>query len=89
LGGDLPVTTTPGLHFGVPLGTAIRIASITGHPKKSAVFAYETGAKTLEGPAPARRVALFMTANTAAQMEPAGWRLFDVAVAWSVAAEGP
>ena len=80
---------TPGLQFGVPDKTAIRIASIPGDPRKLVVFAYETKSATLDGPAPARRVGLFMTANTAVQMEPWGWRLFDVAVGWAAAAVGP
>ncbi len=87
LGGDASLAFTPGINFGVPEKGAIRVASIPGDAKKLAVFAYETHATTLDGPAPARRVGLFMTANTALQMEPAGWRLFDVAVAWAVSAQ--
>jgi hypothetical protein len=71
--------------WGTPASAAWVIATL-GLSSKAAIFAYEES-DTLAGTptfvAPARRVGLFMTAETAASFLDDGWSLFDAAVLWA------
>jgi hypothetical protein len=86
LSGSVPVLSRrQRLRWGVPGPGAVSIASWAGAPANhSLLFAYERGGATVAGPAPARRVAMFLgNARVVRRLTPSGWRLFDAAVAWS------
>lgn len=84
LSGRVVLTTGPAqLSWGRAREDAIRIAVIDGSPEKAAVFAYDRGASMPGLVAPARRVGLFLFDQTAPQLTPQGWALFDAAVRWA------
>lgn len=84
LSGKVVLTTGPAqLSWGRAREDAIRIAVIDGSPEKAAVFAYDRGASMPGLAAPARRVGLFLFDQTAQQLTPQGWALFDAAVRWA------
>jgi hypothetical protein len=73
------------LSWGVPSDAAIRIASLPGDAKHLAVFAYQAGAIMAKAtPAPARRVALFLTDPWQGTITDAGLALFSAAVRWAM-----
>ena len=74
------------MNWGKPgLGATI-VATIAGEPDKVAEFAYEKGATMdYENIAPARRVFIFLDNTTFTNLNPAGIRLFDAAISWSLA----
>lgn len=75
------------MNWGKPgLGATI-IATVYGQPEKAAIFGYEKGATMdYEALAPARRVMFFLDNETFPNLSPAGFKLFDAAVDWAVAA---
>jgi hypothetical protein len=85
LTGMVTISTAPGLiAWGIPVDTALKVASVAGTPADLAVFAYDTGVMMAGIPAPARRVGLFVTSDLPATLSPAGWTLFDAAVSWAI-----
>lgn len=72
------------MNWGKPgLGATI-IATLPGEPNQVAEFAYEKGATMdYENIAPARRVFIFLDNATFTDLDDAGIRLFDTALAWS------
>ena len=65
-------------------GDAIQIASVSGQPDQSALFAYEAGANLANGSSAAhRRVGLFLDNTT--RVTDDGLTLFDAAVDWAIA----
>jgi hypothetical protein len=87
LSGAVKVLTTPqNLRWAAPPPGATHIANYPGNPDRPAViFGYERGAATIDGPAPARRVGLFLgNGRVIRALTDAGWRLFDAAATWSV-----
>jgi hypothetical protein len=72
------------VRWAAPLPGASLVATYPGAPEHAGLlFGYERGATTALGPAPARRVGLFLGNGRIirALTEP-GWRLFDAAVLW-------
>jgi hypothetical protein len=72
------------LGFGKPSESAIRVASVTGDPLKSLIFAYEKGATMSGVVAKGRRVGFFLHNKGTVRLTNAGWSLFDAAVKWAV-----
>lgn len=72
------------INWGKPgLGAAI-IATLPGEPTKAVIFGYEPGAiMDYDFPAPARRVMFFLHNSTFDNLNAAGLKLFDAAVAWA------
>lgn len=74
-----------GLGWGRPGPGATTIATVYGEPGKAAIFGYEKGATMdYESLAPARRVMFFLDNDTFTNLSPAGLKLFDAAVDWSL-----
>ena len=71
------------LSWGHPEGGATVIASLTTSTDAATIFGYERGASTLRGPAPARRVGLFLGLVGPSRLTPEGWLLFDAAIEWA------
>lgn len=69
--------------WGKPGSAAIKIAYQSGNTGKTMVYAYDKGAAMPGLAAPARRVFLFLTDNTAASWTLKGQTLFDQAVYWA------
>jgi hypothetical protein len=65
-----------------PVPGATRIATLVGQPDRVAILAFEKGAATRFGPAPARRVGLFALESVIERFNGTGWALFDAAVRW-------
>ena len=85
LSGDVVVTTAAAdVPWGMPNAMAVKAATIANQPALVAYFGYERGAAMPELVAPARRVALFISATSAPLLTAAGWSLFDAAVAWAL-----
>jgi hypothetical protein len=88
LTGTVDVTQGPvNFGWGLPGESATRIATLAGMANRYAVFAYEKGAMLVGMPplpAPARRVVLFIHTLVADRLTPAGWKVFDAAVGWSL-----
>jgi hypothetical protein len=68
--------------WGVPDDEAVIVGAVSGIGAP-AVFAYETGARMVGRPAPARRVGLFLTERAPLHLTEAGWTLFDAAIRWA------
>jgi hypothetical protein len=75
------------LRFGRVGGDAVVVA-LGGNPPRPVLFAYEAGAAMPGGPAPARRVGIFLPPEALDPwlLAPEGRRLFDAAVAWATGA---
>jgi hypothetical protein len=73
------------LRWAAPLPGASLVASYPGAPEHAGLlFGYERGTVTALGPAPARRVGLFLgNGRIIRALTEQGWRLFDAAVLWS------
>ncbi|QJU60583.1 hypothetical protein HL653_10320 [Sphingomonas sp. AP4-R1] len=73
------------MSWGRPGLGATTIATIYGQPEKAAIFGYEKGATMdYEAIAPARRVMMFLNNDSFANLSPAGLKLFDAAIDWTV-----
>ena len=86
LSGTVRVLTVPErLRWASPPPGASVIATYAGAPDQASVlFGYERGASTASGPAPARRVGLFLgNGRVIRGLTAEGWRLFDAAVLWA------
>jgi hypothetical protein len=84
LTGRIDVASSPlPMVWGLPGPDAVWIASLAEDTNHAALFGYEKGAGLVTGVAPARRVALFLTADSAPRLSATGWRLFDAAIAWA------
>jgi hypothetical protein len=89
LSGTIAVTSvTSPFAAGSPNANATVVARIPGATTAS-LFAYELGATMPGLVAPARRVALFMSDNTAAVFNASGTALFNAAIGWAVGGGGP
>ena len=84
LSGSTPVVgAASSFTWGKPNANAFRVATLNGDATKYVIFGYEVGAAMPGLPAPARRVALFLSDATAAGLNAGGWSLFDAAVKWA------
>ena len=87
--GSVKVLSAPlNLRWARPPASATVIASYAGAPEQaSLIFGYEKGAATTAGPAPARRVGMFLgNGRVIRALTEDGWRLFDAAVQWATEA---
>lgn len=76
-------------NWGKPAQGAIMIAATSGYPDHGVIFAYEKGAGMAgDFPAPARRVAFFLSTKDYSHLMPEGLRLFDAAMLWAVSPAG-
>lgn len=72
------------ITWGIPTDSAVKVAVTVGDASRVTLFGYDQGAAMIGLTAPARRVGLFMSNNTADTMSADGWKLFDAAVTWAV-----
>ncbi|SFL59361.1 pectate lyase, PelA/Pel-15E family [Gracilibacillus orientalis] len=76
------------VNFGSPGEEAITIATAADDDSKATIFAYEKGAKNVNGdPVPARQVATFLFAGQEDVMTEDGWKLIDTSVKWALGME--
>jgi len=83
--------TSAALHssqygWGIPGGTAIKVAAVTGAPTEFAVFGYEKGSPMGVGTAAARRVALGWKTDLQDALTVQGFKLQDAAISWTAGA---
>ncbi|MDQ3001517.1 MAG: zinc-dependent metalloprotease [Fibrobacterota bacterium] len=84
LTGTQTVATAAGeFAWGNPASTAVKVGNQPGDDAKATIYAYEKGAVMVGLNAPARRVHLFLTDGTGANLSGPGWTLFDNAVKWA------
>ena len=76
-------TTSTSLYWGTPGGAPLTIASIMGSPTELIDFAYEKGAATATGTAPARRIALGWKTSAVQNLTIDGFKLFSAAIDWT------
>lgn len=76
-----PLTST--FTWGKPNTNAVKVASLSGDATKFVIFGYDAKAAMPGLEAPARRVSLFLTDTTAANLNTEGGALFDAAVRWA------
>lgn len=87
LTGTPAVASSSTFSWGKPSASAVKVATLPSDSTKSLVFGFESGASLSDGTtAAARRVALFLEDNTAANLNTNGWSLFEQAVTWAVSA---
>lgn len=73
------------VNFGKPSDEAIIIATAANDEEKATIFAYEAGAKNVNGdPVPARQVSTFLFAGQEDMLTAEGWKLIDEAVKWAL-----
>ncbi len=72
------------ISWGIPNANAIRVASVSGQSARVALMAYETGQRMPELVAPARRVGLFLSDQSALVLTSEGFALFDAAITWAL-----
>ena len=89
--GQLQVTTRDqSIAWGVPGEDAIRFATTSTSTNRAALFGYKQNALLANGSlAPARRLALHQTDNSAAVWSASGSSVFGQAVDWLFATDGP
>ena len=68
--------------FGNPHESASVIAKVATDQIRDVFFVYERGAVVPDGSIPARRVAMFLSDDTARVLTEDGWALFDAAIEW-------
>ena len=78
---NTPLTST--FSWGKPNTHAVKVASLTSDATKFVIFGYDTKAPMPGLEAAARRVSLFLTDTTAANLNGDGGALFDAAVKWA------
>jgi hypothetical protein len=83
LSGNVTVSASNAMSWGKPNANGISVATLVGDTTKSVIFGYQTGAVMPGLTAPARRVGIFMTDNTAASFTTNGGNLFDAAIKWA------
>jgi hypothetical protein len=85
LSGTVRVTASASnFTWGVPGTAAAKAATIVGSKNRAAIFGYEEGSPMVGLSAPARRVGLFMSDTTAANLTTNGWKLFEAAINWAI-----
>jgi len=97
ISGEVRATLAPQKYvWGSPSSSALRVATIAGHPQWLSEFAYDSGAAMASGRAPARRLFFFAGRSAPMSFSPKAWDLFEAAVSWLsqtngilVAAKGP
>ena len=77
------VSTASSFTWGKPNANAAKIASLTGDATRIAIFGYDTAAAMPGLPAPARRVAFFLTDTNGVSLTANGTALFDAAIKWA------
>ncbi len=90
LRGKVTVTTQKDrFRYVRPGGQAIIAATLDADPAKAAIVGYEAGARMARAgaTAPARRVGLFLSAESASHFTDDGWKLLDAAVDWAMAGD--
>jgi hypothetical protein len=90
LEGRLRIARAPvALSWGAPSEGAIRVARLGGGRTRDLTvqFAYEKGARMVDQPAPARRVACFVSADAGLMLTDEGWRLFEAGVRWAASGD--
>jgi hypothetical protein len=85
IGVILPVRNTQ-IYWGMPGGTAIKIAAVMGAPTQLIVFAYEKGAMTALGTAAGRRVVLGWKTDAIKDLTVDAYKLMDSALNWTAGA---
>ncbi|MGJ9385981.1 hypothetical protein [Salipaludibacillus sp. CF4.18] len=87
LSGTVKVYSEAGkVNFGTPGEEAEVIATVEGDEAKVPIFAYEKGAKRVNGEetVPARRVSTFLFNGQEDYMTEDGWKLLDASVEWAL-----
>jgi hypothetical protein len=86
LQGVVTVSSAIDHSWGLPAGTAIKVAKTTDGNERYPLYAYEQGALLIDGatPAPARRIQVFLTDNTYAAITGDGQKLIAAAVDWAL-----
>jgi len=80
-------TVAQKLVWGNPSSQARRVASVAGQSSRAVVFTYEKGASMDAGfVAPGIRAGFFAGATTPANLNSAGWSIFDGVVRWATRA---
>jgi len=78
------------IYWGAPTANADVVATVAGDSSRAALWGYDTGAIMANGfAAPARRVGVFMDADSADTWTADGQDLFEAAVTWAVSAAPP
>jgi hypothetical protein len=72
------------LSWGTPNQNAVRVASVPGQMTHTGLMAYEAGTRMPELTAPARRVGLFLSDQTASVLTQDGFALLDAAILWAL-----
>ncbi|HXG68502.1 MAG TPA: Ig-like domain-containing protein [Blastocatellia bacterium] len=78
------ITASSAFGWGKPNGNAVSIATLVSDATRQVIFGYDKGAAMPGLTAPARRVGLFMSDDTAANFNDNGWALFDAAIRWAI-----
>lgn len=80
----IAVTNVPAVvSFGTPLPSASVVGTIESVTPLTVLFTYERGAALTHGPAPARRVGLFLSEATAQSLTDEGWSVVEASVRWA------
>lgn len=77
-------TGSSAMRWGTPAADVTVVAKSTGSPERAVYFAYERGAQMPGRKAPARRVGMMLSDDSAADLNDDGWLLFDAAVQWAL-----
>jgi uncharacterized repeat protein (TIGR01451 family) len=80
---NITVSASNAMSWGKPNANASSVATLVSDATKAVIFGYETGLAMPGLTAPARRVGLYMTDNTAASFTTNGGNLFDAAIKWA------
>jgi hypothetical protein len=84
LNGDIAVGSSTQLAWAEPWPSAEVVATLGNNRLRAVVFGYQKGADMQTMVAPAKRVGIFLTDDSASSLNARGWRLFESAVAWAV-----
>jgi hypothetical protein len=76
-------TTSTSLYWGSPGGSPIAVASVMSSPTQLIDFAFEKGAATATGTAPARRVGLAFKTSAVQNLTISGFKLLSAAIDWT------
>jgi hypothetical protein len=83
--GDVIVYQTPWrLTWGVPGPDAVQVATLVSDPARVVIFAYPSGAETVAGSAPAKRVVFFLHDNTIENLTDDALTLLDAAIEFAL-----
>jgi len=88
LGGVKTISTAAGSYtWGVPGSAAAKVALLSGDATNYGIFGYEVGANLISGTAADRRAGLFLTANSATQLNADGNAVLDAAFRWAASSD--